>query len=364
MASSKKTISTAIKNDDRHGGCMRKWEQSLLEGQVIPACPLALTSAGDWCSRYQKALIRYYLAAGAGGLAVGVHTTQFEMRDHGLYEPVLKAVSDVLNQSQSIDSGFIRVAGLCGSRGQTLEEARLSHDMGYHLGLLSPSGLKDLTEGDLIQHTKEVAQIMPVFGFYLQPAVGGRTLSFDYWRRLVQIDNLKAIKIAAFDRYQTIEVLRAVEESNRLDLAIYTGNDDNIIADLVAPINLRETKPTRWMSGGLLGQWAVWTRQAVRLLEEIKESRQNEKVDRRFLFENLRLTDVNSALFDAKNGFKGCIAGINEVLYRQGLLPSSRCLNDSETLSSGQSEEIDRVYDYGAEENRWIQENVQRWLRD
>jgi len=219
----RKQQSITLENDIRHGGNMKNWEQSLLEGQVIPACPLALTSSGDWCSKYQKALIRYYQAAGAGGVAVGVHTTQFELREHGLYEPVLRAVSEVLDQSPFSESEFIRVAGLCGSKGQTLEEAQLAHQMGYHLGLLSPSGLKDLTEDELVMHTAAVAKVIPVFGFYLQPAVGGRIFSADYWRRLVQIDNLKAIKIAAFNRYQTIDVLRAVDEVNREDLAIYTG---------------------------------------------------------------------------------------------------------------------------------------------
>ena len=343
---------------------MKNWEQSLLEGQVIPACPLALTSSGDWCSKYQKALIRYYQAAGAGGVAVGVHTTQFELREHGLYEPVLRAVSKVLDQSPLSESEFIRVAGLCGSKGQTLEEAQLAHQMGYHLGLLSPSGLKDLTEDELVMHTAAVAKVIPVFGFYLQPAVGGRIFSADYWRRLVQIDNLKAIKIAAFNRYQTIDVLRAVDEVNREDLAIYTGNDDNIIVDLLTPISLSQMESLRWMAGGLLGQWAVWTRQAVQMLTAIKESRQEGKIERRLLLENLRLTDANAALFDARHQFKGCIAGINEVLYRQGLLPSSRCLSATERLSPGQSVEIDRVYEYGALEHQWISENLENWLSD
>jgi len=338
------------------------WQKSLLEGQVIPACPLALTQDGEWSPKHQKALIRYYLDCGVGGLAVGVHTTQFAIRDHGLYEPLLQCIAELLNHEAANKKNFIRIAGLCGSPEQIVSEAGFAAELGFHLGLLSPSGLGHLSEDELVELTREVSERISVFGFYLHEAVGGRTLSSNYWRRIVKIENLQAIKIAAFNRYQTIDVMRAVEESGRDDLAIYTGNDDNIVADLLTPFQFDLTLKPRWMVGGLLGHWAVWTREAVEMLDKIKQIRQNEQIAAEWLSRNIQVTDDNAAIFDAANHFSGCIAGVNEVLFRQGLLPSNRCLNPDEKLSPGQAEEIDRVDVRHRDEALWIQENLQRWL--
>lgn len=343
---------------------MKSWQQSLIEGVVIPACPLALDENGVWNSRYQRALIRYYLSCGAGGVAVGVHTTQFEIRQHGLLEPVLKCIADTIDQKETADQQVIRVAGLCGDRRETIAEAGLASELGFQLGLLSPSLFSAMEENQIVEHTRAIAEIIPVFGFYLQPAVGGRVLSYDYWRRLAEIENLRAIKVAAFNRYQTIDVMRAVEESQRSDLVVYTGNDDNIIADLLTPYCFSEAGEPRWMAGGLLGQWAVWTRQAVEMLEAIKQVRKQKSVDLDWLSRNIWLTDTNAAIFDASNEFAGCIAGVNEVLRRQGLLPSNRCLNPKEALSPGQSEEIDRIGIGHEEEDAWITSNLDRWLED
>ena len=342
---------------------MQTWQKSLLEGQVIPACPLALTEEGDWSPKYQRALLRYYLASGAGGIAVGVHTTQFEIRQHGLYEPILRCVSEILDQENPEPLNFVRVAGLCGNLHEVIEQAELAKKLGYHLGLLSPSGFHGLSESEVLQHTKEAAEILPVFGFFLHEAVGGSAFSFDYWCQLAEIKNVQAIKIAAFNRYQTLEVMRAIEQSGRDDLAVYTGNDDNIILDLLTPYQFSQTQTPRWMAGGLLGQWAVWTRQAVEMLESIKLARSEKQIDREWLLHNVTLTDANSAIFDARNQFAGCIAGVNEVLRRQGLLPSSRCLSRKDVLSPGQSLELDRVAPAHIAESEWIRANLADWLK-
>lgn len=342
---------------------MDQWQEALLEGQVIPACPLALTESGDWSPQYQRALMRYYLDAGVGGIAVGVHTTQFEIRDHGLYRPVLQCIADLLDHEVQGNDRFIRIAGLCGPPEQVIAEARLAAEMGFHLGLLSPSGFVGLSEAEIIMHTKEVAKVIPVFGFYLQPAVGGRIFSSDYWRRMSEIQDLLAIKIAAFNRYQTNDVMRAVEESERNDLAVYTGNDDQIVLDLLTPFQFNSSSQIRWMVGGLLGHWAVWTREAVETLEGIKRCRLENHLDRQWLTENVRVTEENAVIFDAANQFSGCIAGVNEVLRRQGLLPSNRCLSEHECLSPGQSEEIDRIEKNHLAEATWIQQNLAKWLQ-
>lgn len=342
---------------------MEPWRDSLLEGQVIPACPLALTQTGEWSPRHQRALVRYYLDAGVGGIAVGVHTTQFEIRNHGLYEPVLRCISNLLDEEASTQKQFIRIAGLCGSPEQVVAEAKLAANLGFHLGLLSPSGFHGLSEAEIIQHTKDVAEIIPVFGFYLQPAVGGRSFSIDYWHQLTQIKNLLAIKVAAFNRYQTIDVMCALEASKRPDLAVYTGNDDQIILDLLTAYQFNRSSEPRWMVGGLLGQWAIWTREAVKLFEKIKQARLQERLDRDWLNQNAKLTAENAVIFDAQNQFSGCIPGINEVLRRQGLLPSSRCLNINECLSLGQSDEIDRIEKNHLEESSWIRAHLDKWLQ-
>lgn len=317
---------------------------ALRRGQVIPAHPLALDERRRLDERRQRALTRYYIAAGAGGAAVGVHTTQFAIRDPkvGLFRPVLELASEVMARQAPPD--FIRIAGICGPTVQAVAEAQLARDCGYCAGLLSLAALKTAGDDALIDHCRAVAQVLPVMGFYLQPAVGGRVLGFDFWRRFVQIEQVAAIKIAPFNRYQTLEVLRAVAEAGRAgDLALYTGNDDNIALDLLTRFVFSGVEVR--IAGGLLGHWAAWTKKAVELLREchaVVES--GAGAPRELLTRAAQITDANAALFDAANGFAGCIAGIHEVLRRQGLLAGTWCLDPEEGLSPGQREEIDRVY--------------------
>ena len=344
---------------------MDELRQRLLEGMVIPACPLALEDEGRWSERYQGAVLDYYRDAGAGGVAVGVHTTQFEIREPeiGLFEPVLEFASNRVGSGTQ--QGMIKVAGICGETAQAMREAAAAQEFGYDVGLLSLAALKDWTEEAMVAHCREVAEVMPVFGFYLQPAVGGRDLSYAFWREFSEIENVVAIKIAAFNRYRTLDVVRAVVDAGRDDIALYTGNDDHIIGDLLTPFSFSETAKPRWFSGGLLGQWAVWTERAVALLEEIKAVREVGTLSSNWLTRNAQLTDANAAVFDAANGFAGCIPGINEVLRRQGLLPSNRCLNPKEVLSPGQAEEIDRVvaaYPWLVDDE-FVRQNRDRWLQ-
>jgi dihydrodipicolinate synthase/N-acetylneuraminate lyase len=336
---------------------------ALRRGLVIPACPLALDGRRqpDW--RRQRALVRYYLDAGAGGLAVGVHTTQFAIRDPaaGLFRPLLRLVAEEL-----AGAPVVRIAGVCGPTGQALEEAGFARDCGYHAGLLSLAALRDASEEQLIAHCRAVAEVIPVVGFYLQPAVGGRVLPYSFWRRFVEIDRVVAIKVAPFNRYQTLDVVRAVVEAGRDDVALYTGNDDNIVLDLLTPYRLQGRAERRFV-GGLLGQWAVWTRKAVELLEECHRLvAAGGQVPGEMLRLHVELTDANAAIFDAANGFAGCIAGVHEVLRRQGLLEGVWCLDPSETLSPGQAEEIDRVcraYPH-LTDDAFVRENLGRWLSD
>jgi hypothetical protein len=321
----------------------------LQHGVVLPACPLALTARRTLDERRQRALCRYYAAAGAGGLAVGVHTTQFAIRDPkiGLFEPVLSLVAEELNRADAgRDEPLVRIAGVCGETRQAGREAEWAGRMGYHAILVSLAALKDATEQSLVEHCRALADIMPLVGFYLQPAVGGRVLPYSFWRRFLEIDAVVAIKIAPFDRYATLEVVRAVAESGRTDVALYTGNDDHIVLDLLTPYRFPyagRVVEVR-MVGGLLGHWAVWTRRAVELLEMCHQSAKAVKVPVELLRLAGEVTDANAAIFDATHGFAGCIAGLHEVLRRQGLLEGIWCLDPAETLSPGQAEEIDRVY--------------------
>ncbi len=311
------------------------WLERLRQGLVIPAHPLCLNANRRFGEERQRGLTRYYLDSGAGGIAVGVHTTQFAIRDprHNLLEPVLRAAAD---ESRGRDA--VLVAGVCGGTPQALREAELARSLGYHCGLVSLSALKEAGIEQLVAHIAEVGRVLPVFGFYLQPAVGGRALPYAFWRRVAELDCLVAIKIAPFNRYQTIDVVRAVAESSRArEIALYTGNDDNIVADLLTPFQFGAT--TVRIRGGLLGQWAVGTRSAVSLLRRIHEG-QNPAL---LLSLGAQLADLNAALFDAANGFRGCIAGIHEVLVRQGRMASRACLDPEEDLTPGQLEEIDRV---------------------
>jgi dihydrodipicolinate synthase/N-acetylneuraminate lyase len=335
----------------------------LLAGQVIPAHPLALDAARRLDEQHQRALTRYYVAAGAGGIAVGVHTTQFEIRapEHALLEPVLELASCTADESLgAAPRPFVKVAGVCGLTPQAEREARLACDMGYHAALLSLAAWHDATELAMLDHCRAIAEIIPVIGFYLQPAVGGRPLGYEFWRAFAEIPNVVAIKIAPFDRYRTLDVVRAVGDSGRRDIALYTGNDDSIIVDLLTrfPNGLR-------IVGGLLGQWAVWTRRAVELLRELQSARAEPEVDSRLLTRAAVLTDANAAIFDARHGFAGCIPGIHDILRRQGLLRGTWCLSPSETLSPRQSAEIDRVVAAYPEltDDEFVREHLDEWRR-
>lgn len=322
----------------------------LKDGIVIPAHPLALNARRKIDEEKQRQLTRYYMASGAGGIAIGVHTTQFEIRDPkiNLYETVLQLASEEIAKA-NLRRPFLKVAGICGPTSQAVREAELAVKYGYEIGLLSMGGLQNWTEEQILERVKIIAEIIPVFGFYLQPAAGGRIFSYDFWRKFAEIENVEAIKVAAFNRYQTLDVMRAVANSSRRDsIAMYTGNDDNVIADLLALYRFTVNGQIieKRFSGGLLGHWAVWTKKAVELLEEIKEYHKNKTVQKAgdLLTKGVAVTDMNAALFDPSHGFHGSIAGVHEVLRRQGLLEGRWCLNPEEDLSPGQMEEIDRVY--------------------
>ena len=333
--------------------------ERLAEGIVIPAHPLALTSARKLDERRQRALTRYYLASGAGGVAVGVHTTQFAIRDPkiGLYQPVLE-----LAMEEATKGDVVKVAGVCGSGPQAVKEAELARLLGYDAVLLSMGGLNELETDELVEHARAIADVIPVIGFYLQPSVGGRPLSYDFWREFSMIENVVAIKMAPFNRYQTIDVLRGVIDSGRArDISLYTGNDDNILIDLLTRWNFGGD--TLRIAGGLLGHWAVWTSQAVEHLALAKQSSQ--EIPAELLTLAQQITDANSAFFDPTHGFAGCIAGIHEVLRRQGLLEGIWCLDEKESLSTGQSAEIDRVskaYPHLSDDS-FVHSHLDEWLR-
>ena len=303
------------------------WRELLRKGVVIPAHPLALSAERKLDERRQRALTRYYLAAGAGGVAVGVHTTQFEIRDPhiGLFQPVLELATEELRGAD-----VIKVAGVVGPTPQAVREAEFAAGCGYDAALLSLGALRHASVAELLAHARAIAGILPIFGFYLQPSVGGRILPYDFWRGFAEIPGVAAVKIAPFNRYQTIDVVRAVAESGRAsEITLYTGNDDNIVLDLATPFRFGDCMLR--IAGGLLGHWAVWTRRAVELVERIHTGR----VDEPLLRLNIEVTDSNAALFDPANGFHGCIPGIHEVLRRQGLLAGRWCLNPAEELSPG-----------------------------
>lgn len=343
--------------------------QHLLAGQVIPAHPLALTPARTLDERHQRALTRYYVDAGAGGVAVGVHTTQFAIRHpaFGLYRPVLElAMETARDRLAAAPRPFAMVAGVAGDTRQAVAEAQVASALGYDIALVSLGALRDAEERQLVAHCRAVAEVMPIFGFYLQPAVGGRELTHAFWRELASLDRLWAVKIAPFDRYRTCDVVRAVAESGRDDVALYTGNDDSIIVDLLTPfpVTVGSQATTRRIVGGLLGQWAVWTRTAVTLLERVKAAEGRGALDREWLTEAAALTDTNAAVFDAAHAFAGCIPGIHEVLRRQGLLRGTWCLDVHERLSPGQAAEIDRVtqrYPFLADD-AFVREHLDAWL--
>jgi len=325
-----------------------KKQAILQQGTVIPAHPLALNASRKLDEVNQRQLTQYYLASGAGGVAVGVHSTQFAIRDPevNLYEKVLALAAEEIAKSGIKDS-FISVAGICGDTPQAVQEAKIALSHGYDMGLLSMGGLQDKTETEILDRTRAIAEIMPVFGFYLQPSVGGRIFSYDFWLQFADIENVLAIKAAPFNRYQTLDMVRAVCHSKRNEqITLYTGNDDNIVADLLTryEFEIDGRKITKRFEGGLLGHWAVWTQAAVRLFEEIKACRNSGYNNMAALLtKGVAVTDMNAAIFDPSHSFHGCIPGIHEVLRRQGLLEGIWCLDPNEKLSDGQAEEISRV---------------------
>jgi hypothetical protein len=346
-------------------------ETILREGVVIPAHPLALNSERRFDERRQRALTRYYCEAGAGGIAVGVHTTQFAIRHprNALLQPVLSlAIETTREWEQAFGKRLVKIAGICGATRQAVHEAEVARRLGYDVGLLSLGSMNDVLTPDLISHCRAVAEIIPLMGFYLQPAVGGRVLDFCFWQKFLETENVVAIKVAPFNRYQTLDVLRAVAASGReSEIALYTGNDDNIVTDLLTEFRFRERGRTISLRfvGGLLGQWAVWTKRAVELLETIHACRKHPDLTAELLSRSTEITDANGALFDVRNNFAGCIAGLNEVLCRQGFLEGRWCLDPNEDLSPGQLEEIDRVcHSYPLlNDDEFVSENIGRWLR-
>ncbi|MVZ60699.1 dihydrodipicolinate synthase family protein [Sphingobacterium humi] len=322
----------------------------LLEGLVFPAHPLALNEDRTLDEESQRRLTRYYMASGAGGVAVAVHSTQFEIRDPNinLFRKVLELAADEIDKAQ-LDRPFIKIAGICGPTEQAVEEAQIAVELGYEIGLLSMGGLQGWTEAAILDRVRAVAKIIPVFGFYLQPSVGGRIFSYAFWQEFVEIEGVEAIKCASFNRYQTLDVMRALANSSRAhEVAMYTGNDDNIVADLLTSYDFEVAGKTVTVDfrGGLLGHWAVWTKKAVELLAHVKQAKASKDYHHlnALLSKGIRVTDSNAAFFDPSHDFHGCIPGIHEVLRRQGLLKGIWCLNPDEVLSEGQFEEISRVY--------------------
>jgi len=337
----------------------------LHKGVVIPAHPLALDAQRKLDPRRQRALTRYYLDAGAGGLAVGVHTTQFAIREAGLYRMVLD-----LAMKTSVEWArrpAVMVAGIVGRTAQAIQEAQLAVELGYHAGLLSLAAMKGSSEDEMIAHAKAVAREIPLVGFYLQPAVGGIVLPTSFWRRFAAIDNVVAIKIAPFNRYRTLDVVRGVVEAGAVDrVTLYTGNDDHIVPDLVTPyaIAYQGKVVSVRIRGGLLGHWSVWVRKAVELLDQAHLAAGANAVPADLLALDSQVTDCNAAIFDVANNFHGVIAGCHEILRRQGLLEGIWCLDATETLGPGQKEEIDRVYAAypHLNDDAFVRQNLERWL--
>jgi hypothetical protein len=346
--------------------------QALHRGLVIPAHPLALTANRALDERRQRALTRYYLAAGAGGVAVAVHTTQFAIREprFGLLRPVLELAAETIAEYEGTTGRpIVKVAGVCGRTDQALAEALLAADLSYDVIMPQLGAFHDADDETLLYHCRRLAEVRPLFGFYLQPAVGGRPLGYRFWRRFAEIENVVAIKVAPFNRYQTLDVVRGVADSGRSDeIALYTGNDDHIVLDLLTPYRLEaQGKPvTLQIVGGLLGHWAVWTRKAASLLKEIHALREQcAPVPPEMLVRANEITDANAALFDPAHGFAGCIAGIHEVLRRQGLLAGRWCLDPREDLSPGQAAEIERAYAAypHLNDDEFVAEHLDHWLR-
>lgn len=343
-------------------------QQSFRCGLVIPAHPLAVSENGSIDERHQRALTRYYLDAGAGGLAVGVHTTEFKIHDGavGLYQPVLQLAAETARSWRS-DPTAVMIAGICGPTDQAVREAGIAKTLGYHIGMISPAALANATEDQLIDHARQIAAVIPIMGFYLQPAAGGRILPESFWRRLAEIPNLVGIKIAAFSRYHTLAVVRAIAHAGRADdVALYTGNDDAVVIDLLTKYHIRANGRTVNIGivGGLLGHWAYWTRRAVELLEQTQSLRNADTIPADMFTLAAQVTEANDAVFDPQNDFKGCIAGILYVLSRTGLVQAVRTINPHERLSPGQADRIDRIiaeYPHLIDHD-FVTDNLRRWL--
>ncbi|MHC4507990.1 MAG: dihydrodipicolinate synthase family protein [Planctomycetota bacterium] len=326
----------------------------LRAGCVIPAHPLALQRDNRIDERCQRALTRYYLASGAGGLAVGVHTTQFAIHEPGigLYRPVLELAIETARQF-SLSPGRaepIMIAGVVGDTPDAIDEAHLARELGYHLGLLSLTALRGKPVSELIEHCRQVAGAIPVMGFYLQETISGMVLPAEFWQKLVALPGVLAIKIAPFNRYQTLDVLEAVAHSGRAgDIALYTGNDDNIILDLLTRYEFN----VRGRAVPL---------EIVAHIETIRRSAAQVPADLLTLAGQMTL--ANKAIFDADNRFAGCIPGISYVLKRQGLLKDLRTLDPEEQLSPGQADKIDRIitgYPH-LTDDEFVKENLHKWL--
>ncbi len=344
----------------------------LKKGTVIPATPLVLDENRKIDEKGIRLLMKYYLNCGVGGIATAVHTTQFEIRkpEIALFDPILKIVSEEIDGFEKKNNKVIvKVAGVCGAAEQAVREAETAKKYGYDAVLLSPGGLNSLSEAELIERTARVAEIMPVIGFYLQTAVGGRVFSYDYWEKICATENVAAIKCASFNRYQTLDVVRAAAMSERSgEITLYTGNDDNIVIDLLTEYSFDKNGKTvkRGFDGGLLGHWSVWTKKAVEIFNRIKEEKGKEAVSKEMLTLAAQVTDSNGAFFDTANNFSGCIPGLHEVLRRQGLMKNIYCLNPEETLSKGQVEEIDRVYRAypHLNDDKFIADNIEAWKKE
>ena len=344
----------------------------LKKGTVIPATPLVLDENRKIDEKGIRLLMKYYLNCGVGGIATAVHTTQFEIRkpEIALFDPILKIVSEEIDGFEKKNNKVIvKVAGVCGAAEQAVREAETAKKYGYDAVLLSPGGLNSLSEAELIERTARVAEIMPVIGFYLQTAVGGRVFSYDYWEKICATENVAAIKCASFNRYQTLDVVRAAAMSERSgEITLYTGNDDNIVIDLLTEYSFDKNGKTvkRGFDGGLLGHWSVWTKKAVEIFNRIKEEKGKEAVSKEMLTLAAQVPDSNGAFVDTANNFSGCIPGLHEVLRRQGLMKNIYCLNPEETLSKGQAEEIDRVYRAypHLNDDKFIADNIEAWKKE
>ena len=341
----------------------------LKRGTVIPATPLALDENRCFDEKGQRLLMNYYLNCGVGGIATAVHTTQFEIRkpEINLFEPVLKIVSEEIDKfEKQNDTVIVKVEGVCGKMEQAVKEAELAKQYGFDAVLLSPGGLNDMSEDYMIERTKAVAAVMPVIGFYLQTACGGRQFTYNYWEKVCAVENVVAIKCASFNRYTTLDVVRAVAMSERCkDITLYTGNDDNIVIDLLTQYKFEKDGKTiiKGFDGGLLGHWSVWTKKAVEIFEKTQAEKKKDSVSAEMLTLAAEVTDTNSAFFDTAHNFSGCIAGLHEILRRQGLMSNIYCLNPDETLSQGQLEELNRIQEKypHLSDDEFIKQHIDEW---